>query len=283
MTIGPFALTQCKTLLDDEFKRLPKVNYAMEPKIDGWRIQADIDSDGVCLWTRTNHIATGKVPEAESKLQRAGDMRLDGEMVYLDLEGRPDYNWTARCLGSGVEVCVDKQYEANKHLTYVVFDILRLGDQDLRRRPYMERRKLLEEMPESDYVKIIPIAEPTLGQHLENLDRYEEGSVLKDLSAAYAGRRHKSWLKWKYQPTVDAKIIGFKMANPGKFAGLIGAVHFRSQEGVEGFCSGMDDETRVQLTNHREELIGTWIEIKHFGLLVDGYRHPQFLRFRPDK
>jgi hypothetical protein len=25
------------------------------------------------------------------------------------------------------------------------------------------------------------------------------------------------------------------------------------------------------------------MEIKHYGKLVDGYRHPQFMRFRPDK
>jgi hypothetical protein len=45
----------------------------------------------------------------------------------------------------------------------------------------------------------------------------------------------------------------------------------------------MDDETRIWVSDHRAMLIGTTIEIKHFGKLAEGFRHPQFLRFRVDK
>lgn len=279
----PVGLTQCKTIDEREFAALRASVYAMEPKIDGWRIQMDVDDNSIVSWTRTNHLATGKALEAESYVQHhIPNVRLDGEMVYLDSTGRPDYNWTARVLGSGKEVAIEKQYEANKHLTYVVFDILRHFDDDLRGQPYEARRKLLATIPEGPYLKVIPIAEPSMDQHLQNLEMYDEGSVLKQLNAPYAGKRHKSWLKWKYQPTVDAQIIGYKPGQ-GKYDGLIGAIHFRSEDGVEGYCSGMDDETRVSISDLKEGLIDSWIEIKHFGKLVDGYRHPQFLRFRPDK
>jgi len=282
----PYALTQCKTIDLDGFKHLDLSKYAMEPKVDGWRIQMEAGPDDlVRAWTRTNHDATGKMPRAEKAvltgLGRWSQARLDGEVVYLDANGDPDFNFTSRCMGSGRDVCVDKQMAEERFLSYVVFDILRLGDRDLRAQSYEERHDILvNTLSVTDrFVKIIDIVPPSLDQHGLNIEKFEEGSVLKQLNAPYAGKRHKSWLKMKETETIDVRITGYKMGQ-GKFKDLIGAITFRTADGTIGNCSGMDDETRVEITNHREALIGTAIEIKHYGRLVDGLRHPQFVRFR---
>jgi len=281
----PYALTQCKTIDLEGFKRLNLNAYGMEPKVDGWRIQFEADPDGIRAWTRTNHDATGKMPRVEEVLKDMlvvyTNFRLDGECVYLDENGDPDFNFTSRCMGSGVDVCIDKQTVEARYLSYVVFDILRVGSTDLRSSSYEERREILcEEFEDLDpYLKVIPLEMPTLDQHGLNIEKFEEGSVLKQLNAPYAGKRHKSWLKMKETETIDVRITGYKMGQ-GKFKDLIGAITFRTADGTIGNCSGMDDETRVEITNHREALIGTAIEIKHYGRLVDGLRHPQFVRFR---
>jgi ATP-dependent DNA ligase len=209
--------------------------------------------------------------------------RLDGEAVYLDPEtGEPDYNFTARCLGSGTEVCIQKQAEVG-HLTYFVFDILMLDNEDIRGRPLEFRKTVLR-----DLISFTGNVDPVLGdtptyeQHIENFQHFKEGSVLKLTTSVYAGKRHKSWLKWKEVETVDGKIIGYKDGQ-GKFMGLIGAIKFITSDGTVGFCSGMTDEDRIFISDHRVDLLGKIIEVKHFGRLVDGYRHPQFIRFREDK
>lgn len=261
--------------------------YIMEPKIDGWRMQFEVTPDRVQAWTRTNKDATGKMPYVERDLMRLTGgrhaFRLDGEAVYVDENGEPDYNLTARCLGSGTDVCVMKQREVGP-LTYFVFDILAIDGHDIRGKSLLHRKSVMRRFLSSiGQVDLVLGTDPSVEQHALNYDQYKEGSVLKDFRSPYAGKRHKSWLKWKQVDTADVEIVGYKEGQ-GKFLGLIGAIQFLDPATqVVGYCSGMDDETRVYISDHRVELIGRTIEIKHYGRLVDGYRHPQFVRFRLDK
>lgn len=285
----PFPLTQCKTLSTLDFESLKIGDWIMEPKVDGWRMQFDVTPHEMQVWTRTQHDATGKMPWVEQQLTELAKgrhlrhLRLDGEVVYIDPDTEePDYNYTARCLGSGTDVCVWKQQERGP-LTYFVFDLLIVNEHDLRSKSLERRQELLRKalggMP---HVRVMPTAEPSFEQHTRNFEQYKEGSVLKLLSSRYEGKRHKSWMKWKEIETVDAKIIGYKEGQ-GKFTGLIGAIQFQAPDGTMGFCSGMVDDDRVWISNHRKALLGRVIEVKHFGRLVDGFRHPQFVRFREDK
>jgi hypothetical protein len=54
---------------------------------------------------------------------------------------------------------------------------------------------------------------------------------------------------------------------------------------VRGQASGMDDGEREFMTENLADLIGTVIEVGHNGVYPNStkMRHPQFLRFRPDK
>jgi ATP-dependent DNA ligase len=208
---------------------------------------------------------------------------LDGEAVFMDKEGVPDYNLTARCLGSGTEVCVMKQNALGVPISFFAFDLLQIDGHDLRDKRLSHRKDVMTRyLRSTDVVELVMGVEPSFQQHAEYFEQYKEGSVIKDLRAPYPGKRHKSWLKWKEMETVDVKIIGYKEGQ-GKYTGLIGAVQFQAPDGTIGFCSGMDDATRVWISDKRDLLIGRVIEIKHFGKLVDGYRHPQFMRFRADK
>lgn len=284
----PLPFTQCKTITSTEVESLPQGDWIMEPKIDGWRMQFEVTPNDVQAWTRGNKPATGKMPMVEEYLKaltlgRHGFV-LDGEAVYIDPEtGIPNYRYSASCLGSGVDVCVDKQ-KAQGYLTYCVFDILVMDGHDVRGKSLEARKSLMHRFLGEGMrpnVKMIMGDEPSFEQHSQNFAQYLEGSVVKQLSSPYAGKRHKSWLKWKEIETVDAKIIGYKEGQ-GKFLGLIGAIRFQAPDGTIGYCSGMDDSTRIWISDRRQSLIGKTIEIKHFGKMKDGFRHPQFQRFRED-
>jgi bifunctional non-homologous end joining protein LigD len=281
-------LSQCKTMNLDDFRKLDLDRYAMEPKIDGWRMVFQVKQGSIKVSTRTGHDATGKLPAVERQLLELADTHgsytLDGEVVYLDSTGAPDFNFTARCLGSGKEVCVEKQQDRG-FLSLVAFDLLAVEGVDFRMLPWHERREGLELLvPEGDlsFLKAIPITPPSVETHTKNIETYGEGSVLKDMEAPYMGKRHKAWLKWKAEETHDVKVIGYKEGE-GKFKGLIGAIIWQAPDGTTGACSGMDDVTREYISRNREALINRIIEVKHYGTLVEGWRHPQFVRFRDDK
>jgi ATP-dependent DNA ligase len=118
-----------------------------------------------------------------------------------------------------------------------------------------------------------------------------EGMMVKNTTARYVGKRSTAWLKVKVEETLDAVITGYKPGQ-GKYFGTIGAIVFSQFDAdgnlVErGACSGMDDATRYEIGNNRDEFLGKVIEVKHFGYVseaeVDGLRHPNFVRFRTDK
>jgi ATP-dependent DNA ligase len=116
-------------------------------------------------------------------------------------------------------------------------------------------------------------------------EKEPEGIVLKHLSHTYGNE--KLWVKRKKQATADVVILGFT-AGKGKFKGLIGAIQFGQRRGSKivecGQCSGMDDHTRSVVSWNPQTYLMRVMEIKHYGREPSGhFRHPQFLRFRPDK
>jgi ATP-dependent DNA ligase len=220
---------------------------------------------------------------------------LDGEVVYVDENGVPDFNFTARCMGSGLEVCQEKQRADGKYLSYFVFDILYLNENDPRPQSYAFRRGMLESLfdefgrfIEGDpYVKLVESVPPSAAEHGRFLDQFGEGSIWKALLAPYPGKRHASWLKYKDQPTEDVIIMGFKPGE-GKYEGQIGAVQFGQIRGgrvqTRGYCSGMTDDKRKWITDNIGDLVGQVLQIKTYGILGNGgFRHPQWGHIRDDK
>jgi bifunctional non-homologous end joining protein LigD len=302
-------LSQCKSA--DSISAVKNITkYAIEPKMDGWRCEARITvEDGVQLTSRTGKSFDGKVPAISFALTSvAPGTVLDGELVWVTPEGTPDFNLTARILGSGVDEAVAKARNAAGQMHYIVFDMMMRAGEDIRALAFTERRLMLKavlnqlrSVPDQTYNLIEQITSLTPA----SLEGYEaahsaftawggEGSVLKQLDSQYAGKRSSAWLKVKRTPTEDVVIMGFK-PGLGKFAGQVGALVFgQYRDGAlveRGACSGMDDATRATFTKlfAREDLegvkciTGAVIEITHNGVLVDGFRHPQFARVRDDK
>lgn len=73
------------------------------------------------------------------------------------------------------------------------------------------------------------------------------------------------------------------------FYSWIGAVEFAQyNEAGElqqvGYCSGLTEELRQDMTENSDKYVGECMEISAMERTKDGYfRHPQFLRMRPDK
>jgi ATP-dependent DNA ligase len=291
--VNPVDFALCAPL--KEGSNLDWHRYVMEPKLDGWRGQIVIDENGqVRTYSRTQKDTTGKMVAVEMALQDVSDALkgtiIDGEAVAMR-DGKPDFNWTARVMGSHPPVAKAKQREEGVYVSFIAFDLPFMLGQDCRNLPYTERRKLLVrliELVEAPHLLLIPAAAASLDQHIEYTEAFGEGSVLKAKDGKYVGKRSNYMLKWKKVHTEDVVIMGIKDGK-GKYEGLLGAIQYGQYQDGElvkrGYCSGMTDTQRYQFTatyrHHPEQFIGQVMEIKTFGVLADGgFRHPQFLRMR---
>ena len=75
--------------------------WLFEPKLDGYRIVAFVQPGGVTLRSRNGKDLTSRLPEVARELaeQAEEEMVLDGEVVALNSEGRPDFGLLQEALG----------------------------------------------------------------------------------------------------------------------------------------------------------------------------------------
>jgi bifunctional non-homologous end joining protein LigD len=285
-------------------------DWVYELKWDGFRMLAHGGAGQARLRYRSGLDPTDRFPELTSAIRALpiADLVLDGEIVALDAEGKPDFHKLA--------------YRAQMHrtseiaraalaqpITYVVFDLLGAAGHDLRNLPLVERKAMLEQI----LPKLGPLryAEhiPERGEELLDLvvARGIEGVVAKKASSPYRGKRSGDWLKLKRDPEADFAVCGYTPPK-GSRTGL-GALHLcvrvDSQWVYAGKVgSGFDDKLLAQLTAElspkprwkptfpRPEASGDaiWIEPElvvqvRYREWIEGsaLRFPVFERLRRDK
>jgi bifunctional non-homologous end joining protein LigD len=276
-------------------------NWIFEVKWDGYRAVAEIRDGSVSLYSR-NGISFDKkfFPIADSLRKFGFDAVLDGEIVVVDDQGRPDFQALQHYQDSG-----------SGHLLYCVFDLLYFRGHDLTDMPLLRRKDLLK--------KILPsVPKIRFSDHVrkEGILFYNvakekglEGIVAKHSQSAYeVGRRSRQWLKVKTRLTQEAVIAGF--TEPGGGRKYFGALVLGVYEGDEliyighvggGFADNDLKDIRGKLNplvqkecpfKVKPETNGpvTWVrpeivcEVALSGWTEDGVmRQPVFLRLREDK
>ena len=206
--------------------------WVFELKYDGFRLLAHGGRGHAVLRYRSGNDATDRYPELTSALRAlpVGNLVLDGEVVVLDAEGRPEF---AR-LGARAQLTRAAEIERAaiaEPVTYVVFDLLGAAGHDLRDLPLHARKALLQRLLPP--VGPLRYAEhiPARGEALlaEVVARGLEGIVAKRAAAPYRGRRSPDWLKLKADPEADFVVCGYTPPK-GSRAGL-GALHLCVREG----------------------------------------------------
>ena len=105
-----------------------------EIKHDGCRLISRRDGDRVRLFTRRGNDWTKRLPHVADALRAmpVGSVTFDGEIVATDAKGVTDFN----------RLCSALSARSQEAFLYA-FDILELDGEDLRRRPWAERRAAL--------------------------------------------------------------------------------------------------------------------------------------------
>lgn len=202
--------------------------WMAEWKWDGIRSQLILRNGGLYVWSRGEELVTDKFPEFhEAHNQLPDGTVLDGEIVCFSDNKPLPFNILQTRIG---RKNLSKKILAEAPAALIVYDLLELGGEDMRHRPQIERRRLLEDMfrnmdPNGPF-KLSPLLrfeqwEELESLHLRSREYVAEGFMLKRKDAPYlTGRKKGDWWKWKVDPlSIDAVMI-YAMKGHGRRAEL---------------------------------------------------------------
>ena len=196
-----------------------ETGWTFEMKWDGVRTIVYLAGGQVRLVSRKGRDDTAAYFDVVPDLRRidAETAVLDGEVVVLDSTGKPSFGLLQNRIN--LTRPVDIQRAATQYpLQLMLFDLLELNGQSLLRKPYEERRELLEALvrpPAGSRVHVPPIFDGDLAAAAETSKQLQlEGVVAKRRDSIYqAGRRGHTWLKIKLHRDQEVVIGGWR---PGK-------------------------------------------------------------------
>jgi DNA ligase D-like protein (predicted ligase) len=233
-----------------------------ELKLDGVRIIADKrGADGVDLWYRSGRSTTASYPEIALEITKLAppDIVLDGEIVAFDAEGKPSFQRLEQRIG--LEKPRDiAQAAKDVPVVYVAFDVLAMGERDLRDMPLVARRELLEAIvPETGLVRCLDYLSDD-GTALFDMCRRErlEGVIAKRASSPYRpGIRSDDWVKIKCEQDEDFVVVAYTRGTGSR--GELGALDLAAYDGdalvIRGKVgSGLDDRAIRALLGRFKEL-----------------------------
>jgi bifunctional non-homologous end joining protein LigD len=228
-------------------KSLPKNDddYAFEVKWDGVRTLLYGEAGRVWLESRNLRDVTRQYPEVRKLGPELGSRRivLDGEIVALDEQGRPDFQRLQPRMHLESEATVRRRM-ADTPVVYMVFDLLYLDGHSTMALSYRERRKLLEKLELEGPSWRTPSFH--VGDGKAMLDASEkqglEGVIAKRLDSRYEpGGRSGAWLKIKNHKRQELVVGGWL---PGQGA---------RKERIGSLAVGYYDMTRAEAERRGEE------------------------------
>ena len=220
---------------------------AIEPKFDGFRLQAHVKKKEIKLFTRNLEEVTFMYPDIVAGLVaqiNVDEVIMEGEAIAYNPE-------TDEYLPFQLTAQRKRKYDIEEMakkipLKYMAFDLLYLDGENFIPKPYVERHKALGNLIKEG--KTVYLSEEKVigdGKEIENffddcISRGLEGILAKKLGGVYqAGARSWNWIKLKrsYQSklndTVDCVVMGYYYGR-GK----------RTSFGIGAFLIGIYDEKK---------------------------------------
>lgn len=291
--------------------------WLYEPKWDGFRAVVFKDGDDVFLNSRKGQPLQRYFPELVDRFRRELPARciVDGEIVIAGARGLDFDALQLRLHPAASRVA---KLAGEIPASFVAFDLLAVEDEDLRERPFAERRRrLLELLPMSPQLFVTP-ATRERDEAAQWFTRFEgaglDGVVAKREELPYRpGER--LMVKVKHARTADCVVGGYREAKGGGVGSLLlglydeaGVLHY------VGHTSSFKAKERRELLEQLRPLVGgesfgqgrtpggpsrwsqgkdtAWVSVKpelvcevaFDHLQGDRFRHATtFLRWRPDR
>jgi DNA ligase D-like protein (predicted ligase)/DNA ligase D-like protein (predicted polymerase)/DNA ligase D-like protein (predicted 3'-phosphoesterase) len=298
-------------MLAKPVERLPASDdYSFELKWDGLRALVSVDEGAVRIYGRKVLDFTALFPELIVPEQfRATNALFDGEIVCLDLDGRPNFRNVIHRMQQRGDTSIARAKAKHPAVCYL-FDCLFLDGRAIVNEPLLRRREWLADAVKKGGAYRVSETVEDGAAFLEAAKQMGlEGVMAKRKDSAYQpGKRSDSWLKIKTHLTAECVIIGYTQGN-GDRESTFGALHLaQERDGVLKYVgkvgAGFDDKEMGEIWKEIVVLTpvprpvkdkpidnakSVWIEprllceVRYSSLTPDGMlREPVFVRLRPD-
>lgn len=233
----------------------------IQPKLDGDRCRAILDSDGRCtLLSSEEHIITS-VPHINLELEATGlkNIELDGELYHHGMT----HEEIRSIVGRTVELHPDFT-----SMEYHVFDVIFPGAQ-------CERLMKLVDLPLKS-CRSVRIVETDVAYSLEQImssydgyiERGYEGFIIRHTDAPYIRRRSTMVMKFKPKKEDYYTIVGYveEVSIQGFNKGSLGALICKDDMGTifkVGTGPALTRDARLLLWKERDTLPGRIAKVKY--------------------
>jgi bifunctional non-homologous end joining protein LigD len=264
--IPPMSATLTDSAFDND-------GWLFEIKWDGYRVEAVVRDGKARIWTRRRIDAATYFPDLAGRADwiEADEAIVDGEVVALDPEGRPDFSLLQDRTGlRGLEQATRRRSPDAPRLTseeraaiplaYMAFDLLHLDGRSLLDVPLEDRKRVLRRILRPHHM--VRYASHVVGDGTTfkeiAADRGLEGVMAKRRDSPYLpGRRTRDWLKIKLRGEQELVVVGWL---PGRgthkdLGSLIVAVNEDGKLRHAGQVgSGIDAKTRRALLDAMDSI-----------------------------
>ena len=227
-------------------------DWLFEVKFDGYRALAATSGDDVRIFSRNGKDWTHRYPSIARALATLGLDRalLDGEVVAVDKDGRPDFSALQQALSEG-----------GAGLTFFIFDLLALGGKDLRDLPLITRKQRLQDLlagvPRDGPLAYTDHVMADGSAMFRTLcEKRFEGVIAKRVDAKYRAGRGHAWLKIKCRNEQEFVIVGWSGSTADRpFASILLAQHVDGRLRYAGRAgSGFDQRDLAALARRFKAL-----------------------------
>ncbi len=234
--------------------------WLFEPKLDGFRALAFLHEGRCKLKSRNGNDLTDNYPEvvAELEAQPQASLLLDGEMVALDEQARPDFGLMQQTVGDPGRI---ERPDRTANVVYYPFDLLYANGVDVKNLPLTERKALLAQavVPGDRVQPVEYVAQGGVQLYNAASQVGFEGIVAKRGDSRYEpGIRSRSWLKVK-RVNEQEFVVGGYTAGSGARASTFGSllVGYYDDTGLRlagKVGTGLDDAMLKQMLDLMRDL-----------------------------
>lgn len=219
--------------------------WLYEIKLDGYRMIA-VRNQKTEIYSRLKNSNTRKFPEIVDALDSLPEGTvIDGELVALNSEGRPDFN------------LLQNYRSSESHLVYFVFDILFHKGRLLLKLKLSERRRILREaVKPNDHVQIVEVSTSAADIMRFVREHCLEGVIAKRADSIYLpGKRTGLWLKTRINLTQEFVIGGYTPSHLGLDALIVGFYRGKELRFSARVRAGFTPQTRRRVYEKIRHLV----------------------------
>ena len=188
--------------------------WSYEIKLDGYRLEVVRKSRMTTLYSRRENVLNQRFPYIATALQDLpNETVIDGELVALGPDGRPDFN------------LLQNFRSAESRIVYYAFDILVHEGRRLTGLPLLERRAILRNVVEAgEHVALSQVSDRPAAEMLRFVKSHGlEGAVAKRCDSVYQpGQRTGLWSKYRVDLRQEFVVGGYVGSNLGVDSLVVG-------------------------------------------------------------